>query len=54
LKYLSDLDAAHAQAGYGLFRVIVWAIPITGFLGTVIGITMMLTGAAQIGSSGDQ
>ena len=31
-----------AHAGYGQFRVIVWAIPILGFLGTVIGITMAL------------
>jgi biopolymer transport protein ExbB/TolQ len=44
LKYLSDLDAARLHASYGLFRVIVWAIPILGFLGTVIGITMALNG----------
>jgi biopolymer transport protein ExbB/TolQ len=42
LKYLSDLDVSRAHAGYGQFRVIVWAIPILGFLGTVIGITMAL------------
>ena len=42
LKYLADVDAARLHAGYGLFRVIVWAIPILGFLGTVIGITMAL------------
>jgi biopolymer transport protein ExbB/TolQ len=42
LKYLSDMDAGRLQTGYGLFRVIVWAIPILGFLGTVIGITMAL------------
>lgn len=42
LKYLSDLDASRLHGGYGLFRVIVWAIPILGFLGTVIGITMAL------------
>jgi hypothetical protein len=42
LKYLADLDAARLPNGYGLFRVIVWAIPILGFLGTVIGITMAL------------
>jgi biopolymer transport protein ExbB/TolQ len=42
LKYLADADAARLHAGYGLFRVIVWAIPILGFLGTVIGITMAL------------
>jgi len=44
LKYLADVDAARLQAGYGLFRVIVWAIPILGFLGTVIGITTALNG----------
>ena len=44
LKYLSDMDAARLHTGYGLFRVIVWAIPILGFLGTVIGITMALNG----------
>lgn len=44
LKYQADLDAGRQQAGYGLFRVIVWAIPILGFLGTVVGITMALNG----------
>jgi hypothetical protein len=42
LKYLSDMDALRAHSRYGLFRLIVWAIPIMGFLGTVIGITMAL------------
>ena len=42
LKYLSDIDASRLHAGFGLFRVILWAIPILGFLGTVIGITMAL------------
>ena len=39
LKYLSDLDAARAAQSYGLVRFVIWAIPIMGFLGTVIGIT---------------
>jgi len=42
LKYLSDLDAARAAQSYGLVRFIVWAIPIMGFLGTVIGITVAI------------
>jgi biopolymer transport protein ExbB/TolQ len=42
LKYLADSDVSRSQSSYGLFRVIVWAIPILGFLGTVIGITMAL------------
>ncbi len=33
LKYLADMDATRIQAGFGLFRVIIWAIPILGFLG---------------------
>jgi biopolymer transport protein ExbB/TolQ len=42
LQYLADRDAGRSHKGYALFRVIVWAIPILGFLGTVIGITMAL------------
>jgi biopolymer transport protein ExbB/TolQ len=42
LKYMSDVDASRLHAGFGLFRVILWAIPILGFLGTVVGITMAL------------
>jgi biopolymer transport protein ExbB/TolQ len=44
LKYLADKDAEHIHAAFGLFRVIIWAIPILGFLGTVVGITMALNG----------
>jgi hypothetical protein len=44
LKYLTDMDATRSHGRYGLFRVIVWAIPILGFLGTVIGITLALNG----------
>ena len=44
LKYRADLDATRAHSRYALFRVIVWAIPILGFLGTVIGITLALNG----------
>ena len=42
LKYLSDLDAARAAQSYGLVRFVIWAVPIMGFLGTVIGITELL------------
>ena len=42
LKYLSDLDAARAAQGYGLVKFVIWAIPIMGFLGTVIGITVAI------------
>ena len=42
VKYLSELDAARAAQGYGLVRFVIWAIPIMGFLGTVIGITVAI------------
>lgn len=42
LKYLADVDAARASQGYALVRFVVWAIPIMGFLGTVIGITVAI------------
>lgn len=46
LKYLADLDAARAHASFALVRVIIWAIPILGFLGTVIGITLAIANLA--------
>lgn len=42
LRYLSEEDAAKADSGYGLIRLVLWAVPMLGFLGTVIGITMAL------------
>ena len=42
LKYLADVDGARASQSYGLVRFVIWAIPIMGFLGTVIGITVAI------------
>jgi biopolymer transport protein ExbB/TolQ len=42
LKYLADVDAARQQESYSLVRIIIWATPMLGFLGTVIGITQAL------------
>jgi biopolymer transport protein ExbB/TolQ len=42
LKYLSDVDAERSHEGYALIGMIIWATPMLGFLGTVIGITMAL------------
>jgi len=39
LKDLAEADHGRAHDGYGLVRLIIWCIPILGFLGTVIGIT---------------
>jgi biopolymer transport protein ExbB/TolQ len=40
LRHLEELEATHANAAYSMIRIIIWAIPILGLLGTVIGITM--------------
>lgn len=42
LKHLSDQDAAQQYSDYALVRIIIWATPMLGFLGTVIGITLAL------------
>ncbi|MGE3777098.1 MAG: MotA/TolQ/ExbB proton channel family protein, partial [Pirellulaceae bacterium] len=44
LKYLADLDGARQQESYALVRILAWAIPMLGFLGTVVGITQALGG----------
>lgn len=42
LKYLADMDAAKQQDAYALVRIVIWATPMLGFLGTVMGITQAL------------
>ena len=42
LKHLSEQDAERQHADYALVRIIIWATPMLGFLGTVIGITLAL------------
>jgi len=42
LKYLSDMDAQRQQESYALVRIVIWATPMLGFLGTVVGITRAL------------
>lgn len=42
LRHLSGLDAERAYGSSALIRLIIWAIPILGFLGTVVGITMAI------------
>ena len=42
LRYLEEQDAARMHANYSLMRIVIWAIPILGLLGTVIGITMAI------------
>lgn len=42
MKDLAEQDADESHASFALTRVIAWAIPILGFLGTVIGITIAI------------
>jgi biopolymer transport protein ExbB/TolQ len=42
LRHLEDVDAVQMHSGYATLRIIIWAIPILGFLGTVIGITVAI------------
>ncbi|MCC9604955.1 MotA/TolQ/ExbB proton channel family protein [Blastopirellula sp. JC732] len=42
LKYFADQDAERAYQSYSLVRIVIWATPMLGFLGTVIGITLAL------------
>ncbi len=44
LRTLSDNDVMALEGSYGLVRFITWAIPILGFLGTVLGITQSISG----------
>lgn len=43
LKYLAEVAAERLHNGYALVRTITWAVPILGFLGTVIGITLAIS-----------
>jgi hypothetical protein len=44
LRCLADNDAVTRENGFALVRFITWAVPILGFLGTVIGITGAIGG----------
>ena len=42
LAVLNEQDAQRRYGAYALLRLIVWAVPILGFLGTVVGIALAL------------
>ena len=46
LRALADTDAVALEGSYGLIRFITWAVPILGFLGTVLGITTAISGVS--------
>ena len=52
LKYLSEMDRDRQQHRYSLVRILIWATPMLGFLGTVLGISQAL-GGIQVGPDND-
>ena len=54
LRYLEETDLARMSNSYGLTRIIASTIPILGFLGTVIGITLAIAKLNLSGQAVDQ
>ena len=52
LKYQAELDIERQQQRYSLVQILVWATPMLGFLGTVLGISQAL-GGIQVGPEND-
>lgn len=52
LKYLADLDLERQQQRYSLVQILIWATPMLGFLGTVLGISQAL-GGITVGPEND-
>ena len=48
----SDVDANKVSGSYSLVKVFLWAIPIMGFIGTVLGISKAIGGFATVLTSG--
>ena len=44
MKYLAELDLERSHQRYSLVRILIWATPMLGFLGTVLGISQALGG----------
>jgi biopolymer transport protein ExbB/TolQ len=47
LNSQADTDAAMVDSSYAMLKVLIWAIPILGFIGTVIGISEAVNGFTQ-------
>lgn len=52
LNTQSDIDANRSTGSYSLVRVFLWAIPILGFIGTVIGLSVAV-GSLAMGDNAD-
>jgi uncharacterized protein YoxC len=44
IRHQSDLDADVAASGYRTVKLFIWAMPILGFIGTVLGISLAVGG----------
>jgi len=47
LRHQAELDADVAASGYALVRIFVWAMPVLGLIGTVIGISLAVSGFSK-------
>ncbi len=54
LRHLEEADLSRMHNGYGMVRIIVSTIPIFGFLGTVIGITLAIAKLDLSGAAMDE
>jgi biopolymer transport protein ExbB/TolQ len=52
LKYLAETDAERQHQSFAFVRILIWATPMLGFLGTVIGISHAL-GQLNVGADND-
>lgn len=52
LKHLAELDLDRQQQRYSLIQILIWATPMLGFLGTVLGISQAL-GGINVGPDND-
>ena len=52
LSTQSDIDANRSTGSYSLLKVFLWAIPILGFIGTVMGLSVAV-GSLAIGDTSD-
>jgi hypothetical protein len=47
IRHQADLEADQAASSYRVVRLLIWAMPILGFIGTVLGISLAVGGFSQ-------
>lgn len=47
LRHQAELDSEVAASGYALVRLFVWAMPVLGLIGTVVGISLAVSGFSR-------